>query len=303
MASSFFKPLSGLFGNKKKPESEAGASEASSYVKSTPDDSVHSGFVTTKASNSATLTQKNGSDVKSAVSAGNSSEGRPPIMPSRGGAAATDDSAKKRRRGLETISGGVGAATPKAGEERFAPSTPGKNSTFSIPPPRRVPSTPAGSEAFSEFRSMVGSSVFSAGVASSTFDPQAHGRALQKMNHIQPNALGADPVSDNMPIYYEEEDKESSVGAPSSVMQSGSYDVFAPPGAIGIVVDTTEKGCIVHSLKKTSPMHGLINPGDLIVALDDFDVRKMTAASLTKLMAKKSQQPERKFTLIPADYL
>jgi hypothetical protein len=76
---------------------------------------------------------------------------------------------------------------------------------------------------------------------------------------------------------------------------------FAPPGPIGIVVDTIDKGCIVHSLKKTSPMQGLINPGDLIVALDDFDVREMDAASLTKLMAKKSQQKERKFTLIPAE--
>jgi hypothetical protein len=304
MASSFFKPLTGLFGNKKKPESEAGASEATSYVKSTSDDSAHSGFVTTKDSKT---NEKHSSDVKSSLSTSNPSDGRPPVMPNRPAAVGvTDEIAKKRHGGLETISGGVGAPTPKAGEQqRYAPSTPGKNSTFSIPPPRRVPSTPgAGSEIYSEFRSMAGSSVFSAGVASSTFDPQAHTRAMQKMKHIQPNALGADPVSDNMPIYYEDDEKESSIGgAPSSVMMSGSYDVFAPSGAIGIVVDTTDKGCIVHSLKKTSPMQGMMNPGDLIVALDDFDVRKMTAATLTKLMAKKSQQPERKFTLIPADYV
>ena len=115
--------------------------------------------------------------------------------------------------------------------------------------------------------------------------------------------LGANPVGENtMPEYYEDDDKYSTI-APSDNLQSGAlaYDVFAPPGAIGIVVDTTEKGCIVHSLKKSSPMQGLINRGDLIIALDDFDVRNMSAASLTKLMAKKSKQSERKFTLVPSD--
>lgn len=77
-----------------------------------------------------------------------------------------------------------------------------------------------------------------------------------------------------------------------------SYDVFAPSGPIGIVVDTSKNGPAVHSLKSTSPMLGLINPGDLIIALDDEDTRKMTAASLTRLMAKKSRQKERKITLL-----
>jgi C-terminal processing protease CtpA/Prc len=118
-------------------------------------------------------------------------------------------------------------------------------------------------------------------------------------------SLGANALDDgsSMPVYYDDDDKASSVAPSSVVPNTIGYDVFAPAGAIGIVVDTTKKGCIVHSLKKTSPMQGLMNPGDLIIALDDFDVRKMNAASLTKLMAKKSQQPERKFTLVPADYV
>jgi C-terminal processing protease CtpA/Prc len=83
--------------------------------------------------------------------------------------------------------------------------------------------------------------------------------------------------------------------------RGGLYDVFAPPGPIGIVVDTTKDGPAVHSLKRTSPMLGLINPGDLIVALDDIDARGMTAATLTQLMAKKSSQKERKITLQTVD--
>jgi C-terminal processing protease CtpA/Prc len=144
---------------------------------------------------------------------------------------------------------------------------------------------------------MVGSTA----AASSTFDPVAHQRALQRIQNADA-ALGAGRVNDeSMPIYYEEDDKATSIA--SYMPSNGAYDVFAPPGPIGIVVDTTKKGCIVHSLKKSSPMQGLINPGDLIIALDDFDVRKMNAASLTKLMAKKSKQPERKFTLEPTGEL
>jgi hypothetical protein len=87
----------------------------------------------------------------------------------------------------------------------------------------------------------------------------------------------------------------------SVVPRAGLYDVFAPSGPIGIIVDTTKDGPVVHSLKATSPMRGLINPGDLIVALDDKDTRGMTAATLTRLMAKKAHQKERKITLLATD--
>ena len=79
------------------------------------------------------------------------------------------------------------------------------------------------------------------------------------------------------------------------------YGAYAPSGPIGIVVDTSKEGPLVHSLKSTSPMMGLISPGDLIVALDGEDTRKMLAAALTRLMAKKSRQKERKITLYSKD--
>ena len=95
--------------------------------------------------------------------------------------------------------------------------------------------------------------------------------------------------------FFEEDEEESDIETGTA------YDVFAPQGPIGIVVDTTEAGPIVHSLKKSSPMQGLIRPGDLILALDGKDVRRMNAATLTKLMAKKSRQTERKFTLMASE--
>jgi len=75
------------------------------------------------------------------------------------------------------------------------------------------------------------------------------------------------------------------------------FDIFAPPGPLGIIIDTTPEGPMIHSLKPTSQLLGLVNPGDLIVGLDGVDTRNMTAATFTRLMAKRSQG-ERKITLL-----
>lgn len=115
-------------------------------------------------------------------------------------------------------------------------------------------------------------------------------------NSAHPTNLGARAVA---PEEKEKFEERSSYGSVSR--RGGLYDVFAPSGPIGIVVDTTKHGPVVHSLKPTSPMLGLINPGDLIVGLDDMDTRSMTAASLTRLMARKSNQKERKITLLALD--
>lgn len=104
------------------------------------------------------------------------------------------------------------------------------------------------------------------------------------------------------PIAHEDIGSKPSFDSSQHIPQgAGLYDVFAPAGPIGIIVDTTKNGPAVHSLKNTSPMIGLINPGDLIVALDDQDTRTMNAATLTRLMAQKATQKERKITLIAVD--
>eukprot|EP00535_Pseudo-nitzschia_heimii_P005878 CAMPEP_0197176152 /NCGR_PEP_ID=MMETSP1423-20130617/2172_1 /TAXON_ID=476441 /ORGANISM="Pseudo-nitzschia heimii, Strain UNC1101" /LENGTH=957 /DNA_ID=CAMNT_0042625475 /DNA_START=63 /DNA_END=2936 /DNA_ORIENTATION=+ len=111
------------------------------------------------------------------------------------------------------------------------------------------------------------------------------------------STLGARPRENKV----ERDDKStiSALSTLSSVMRRpGCYDVYAPSGPIGIVVDTSKDGPSVHSLKSTSPMLGLITAGDLIIALDGEDTRKMTAAALTRLMARKSRQKERKITLL-----
>jgi hypothetical protein len=107
--------------------------------------------------------------------------------------------------------------------------------------------------------------------------------------------LGARPMGETEQEQYRE---SHSTGSAPSMKKTGTFDVFAPPGPLGIVVDTGKEGPVVHSLKPSSVLLGLVTPGDLIVGLDDMDTRGMTAATLTRMMAKRSNQKERKITLL-----
>ena len=82
-------------------------------------------------------------------------------------------------------------------------------------------------------------------------------------------------------------------GAPHRIRK----EIVAPKGKLGIIIDTCSDGPIVHSVKPTSPLDGLIFKGDLVVAVDGEDTREWSAHYLTKLVAKKSRE-ERRFTVL-----
>jgi len=77
-----------------------------------------------------------------------------------------------------------------------------------------------------------------------------------------------------------------------------SYVCSAPAGPLGIIIDTTAEGPMVHAIKPTSELLGSIAPGDIVVGLDNIETRQMTAPALTRLMARKSQQTNRRITLL-----
>ena len=79
-------------------------------------------------------------------------------------------------------------------------------------------------------------------------------------------------------------------------------EIVAPSGKLGIIIDTCSKGPIVHHVKPTSPLEGLIFKGDLIVAVEiesepPHDTREWSAHYLTKLVAMNSQY-DRKITVL-----
>jgi hypothetical protein len=76
-------------------------------------------------------------------------------------------------------------------------------------------------------------------------------------------------------------------------------DVYAPAGKLGVIIDTPGDGApMIHFIKDSSPMVDKVRVGDLLVAVDDDDVRAMTAVKVSKLISTKSNNPSRKFTII-----
>ena len=75
--------------------------------------------------------------------------------------------------------------------------------------------------------------------------------------------------------------------------------VFAPPGKLGVVIDTPDDGApVVHAVKDTSVVVDKVKVGDKLVAVDDEDVRTLTAIKVSKLISRKSANPSRKLTVL-----
>lgn len=80
-------------------------------------------------------------------------------------------------------------------------------------------------------------------------------------------------------------------------------DVEAPAGKLGVVIDTPNDGApVVHAVKDSSVISDKVQVGDLLIAVDDQDVRSMSAIQVSKLISKKSGQAVRKLTLVRTVY-
>ena len=74
-------------------------------------------------------------------------------------------------------------------------------------------------------------------------------------------------------------------------------ECYAPPGKLGVAIDTINGQPIVHRLKAGSPLEGVLRRLDKIIAIDDVDTSSMSAADVTHLMVKKMNQ-KRKISFI-----
>ena len=72
---------------------------------------------------------------------------------------------------------------------------------------------------------------------------------------------------------------------------------IAPAEKLGVVIDTTKYGPVVHDVKIGSPLDGVLFCGDRIVSIDDEDTSILTASAVTKIMARK-MTVQRKITVL-----
>ena len=78
-----------------------------------------------------------------------------------------------------------------------------------------------------------------------------------------------------------------------------SIIVVAPPGKLGVVIDSPEDGGpVVHAIKEGSVLTNKLLVGDRLVAVDEEDVRAMSAIKVSKLISRKALNAARKLTII-----
>jgi membrane-associated protease RseP (regulator of RpoE activity) len=86
---------------------------------------------------------------------------------------------------------------------------------------------------------------------------------------------------------------------PNANVKEELIEIFAPPGKLGVVIDTPDDGApVVHAVKDSSAIANKIKVGDKLVAVDDEDVRSMTAIKVSKLISRKNANPSRKLSII-----
>jgi hypothetical protein len=98
----------------------------------------------------------------------------------------------------------------------------------------------------------------------------------------------------------DDESFEAHYRTPGANAKEEILHVFAPPGKLGVVIDTpiTNGAPIIHAVKDNSVIYGRVQVGDKLVAVDDEDVRTMTAVKVSKLISRKSANPSRKLTIV-----
>merc|ERR1712008_408928 len=88
-------------------------------------------------------------------------------------------------------------------------------------------------------------------------------------------------------------------GPSQPITRDDIFDVMAPPGKLGVVIDTPNSGApVVYNIKENCPIADQLNVGDKVIFVDDEDVRSMTAVKVSRLISQKSANPARKFTIM-----
>jgi hypothetical protein len=61
-------------------------------------------------------------------------------------------------------------------------------------------------------------------------------------------------------------------------------EITAPPGKLGLVLTTSDRGPVVQQVAAGSPLEGMVWPGDVIVSIDGIKTKKMSADQMTQYM-------------------
>lgn len=81
----------------------------------------------------------------------------------------------------------------------------------------------------------------------------------------------------------------------------GVYEVRAPPGGLGLVIDSGLDGPFVYEVKATSPLHGQVETGDKIISIDGWCCENNSAKDVANWIRKKPKKDEQVLVLRAVD--
>lgn len=74
--------------------------------------------------------------------------------------------------------------------------------------------------------------------------------------------------------------------------------IFAPPGILGVIIDTPEDGAsVVRTIRQCSPLRDELLVGDTITAINDEDIHNLNAIEVSRLISSRMNL-QRKFTVV-----
>jgi hypothetical protein len=69
--------------------------------------------------------------------------------------------------------------------------------------------------------------------------------------------------------------------------------VEVPPGRLGVIIDATVDGPVIHEISPSSPFYGQVQEGDRLLTLDDISCTSLNQEAFAALMEAKMDQPRR----------
>ena len=69
--------------------------------------------------------------------------------------------------------------------------------------------------------------------------------------------------------------------------------ISAPPGPLGLILETNDKGPLICGISSDSPLIGLIEVGDIILSVDNVNAQNMDPTLFTKHVLKINNKSQR----------
>ena len=113
--------------------------------------------------------------------------------------------------------------------------------------------------------------------------------------------MGNHTIFSDDPTYIQPRYNDGSIDGDddNNMVREEMLEVYAPSGKLGVVIDNPDgRNPTIHAVKDTSHIASQICVGDRVVAVDDEDVRGMSAMKVSRLISRKSGNVTRKLTII-----